>query len=321
MRLFQNANYPFVEKRYIFFVISAVLVVASIIVIIVNGINWSTDFTGGVSLIINMQPKDPNVQPLSIDNLRKVINEAGFREAEIQFIGDPSNATFQIKVGGEDVNKIKDQITEVLATKLPQYVQGRDLQTDVIRQIDVVGAKAGMEMRNNAIMAVLIAMLFMIIYIWIRYEFTFGLMGILAIFHDVIILVGVFAFTQKEFTMTILAALLTLVGYSINDTIVIYDRIREDLKIYRKDPVPLIFNRAMNKTLSRTVITSGTTLVTSLALYFFGGPVIHDFALAMSLGVIIGTYSSIFIASNLVLETFVHTKMEKKALKQLTKKK
>jgi len=321
MRLFQNANYPFVEKRYIFFVISAVLVVASIIGIIVNGINWSTDFTGGVSLIINMQPKDPNVQPLSIDNLRKVINEAGFREAEIQFIGDPSNATFQIKVGGEDVNKIKDQITEVLATKLPQYVQGRDLQTDVIRQIDVVGAKAGMEMRNNAIMAVLIAMLFMIIYIWIRYEFTFGLMGILAIFHDVIILVGVFAFTQKEFTMTILAALLTLVGYSINDTIVIYDRIREDLKIYRKDPVPLIFNRAMNKTLSRTVITSGTTLVTSLALYFFGGPVIHDFALAMSLGVIIGTYSSIFIASNLVLETFVHTKMEKKALKQLTKKK
>lgn len=321
MRLFQNANYPFVEKRYIFFVISAVLVVASIIGIIVMGINWSTDFTGGVSLIINMQPKDPNVQPLSIDNLRKVINEAGFKEAEIQFIGDPSNATFQIKVGGEDVNKIKDQITEVLATKLPQYVQGRDLQTDVIRQIDVVGAKAGMEMRNNAIMAVLIAMLFMIIYIWIRYEFTFGLMGILAIFHDVIILVGVFAFTQKEFTMTILAALLTLVGYSINDTIVIYDRIREDLKIYRKDPVPLIFNRAMNKTLSRTVITSGTTLLTSLALYFFGGPVIHDFALAMSLGVIIGTYSSIFIASNLVLETFVHTKMEKKALKQLTKKK
>lgn len=321
MRLFQNANYPFVEKHYIFFVISAVLVVASIIVIIVNGINWSTDFTGGVSLIINMQPKDPNVQPLSIDNLRKVINEAGFKEAEIQFIGDPSNATFQIKVGGEDVNKVRDQITEVLATKLPQYVQGRDMQNDVIRQVDVVGAKAGMEMRNNAIMAVLIAMVFMIIYIWIRYEFTFGLMGILAIFHDVIILVGVFAFTQKEFTMTILAALLTLVGYSINDTIVIYDRIREDLKIYRKDPVPLIFNRAMNKTLSRTVITCGTTLLTSLALYFFGGPVIHDFALAMSLGIIIGTYSSIFVASNLVLETLVHTHTEKKALKQLTKKK
>ena len=321
MRLFQNANYPFVEKRYIFFVISAVLIVASILGIIIKGINWSTDFTGGVSIVINMQPKDKQVPPLEIEHLREVINDAGFKEAEIQFIGDPSNATFQIKVGGEDVNKIRDQITEVLTTKLPEYVQGRDLQTDVIRQVDVVGAKAGMEMRNNAIMAVLISMVFMIIYIWVRYEFTFGLMGIVALFHDVIILVGVFAFTQKEFTMTILAAILTLVGYSINDTIVIYDRIREDLKIYRKDSVPIIFNRAINKTLGRTVITGSTTFATAIALYFFGGPVIHDFALAMSLGIIIGTYSSIFIASNLVLETFVHTCTEKQAIKHLTKKK
>jgi preprotein translocase subunit SecF len=321
MRLFKNAKFPFVEKRYIFFTISAILVLASILGIIFKGINWSTDFTGGVSIIINMQPKDSKVPPLSIDNLRKVINDAGFKEAEIQFIGDSSNATFQIKVGGEDVNKVKEQITEVLTTQLPEYVQGRDMQNDVIRQIDVVGAKAGMEMRNNAIIAVLISMLFMIIYIWIRYEFTFGLMGIVALFHDVIILVGVFAFTQKEFTMTILAALLTLVGYSINDTIVIYDRIREDLKIHRKDSVPIIFNRAINSTLSRTVITGSTTLVTALSLYFFGGPVIHDFALAMSLGIIIGTYSSIFIASNLVLETFGHTRTEKQAIKHLTKKK
>jgi preprotein translocase SecF subunit len=161
----------------------------------------------------------------------------------------------------------------------------------------------------------------MIIYIWIRFEFTFGLMAILALAFDVVFVLGVFALTGKEVTMQIIAALLTIVGYCINDTIVVFDRIREDLKIYRKDPVKEVFNRAINTTLSRTILTAGTTLITALSLYFFGGAVLHDFALAISLGIIVGTLGSIFLASGLVVDTYkVAAVEEKKAVQKLTRK-
>lgn len=320
MRLFKNTNVPFVQNRKIFFILSAILVIAAIVGIFVRGFNWSTDFKGGVTVIVNMKPESANVPALNIDELRRVINEGGFTAAEIQYIGDREDDTFQIKVAGSDATSIKDKILEVISTQLGAYTEGRNLQKDVIREFNTVGAKAGLEMRNNAILAVALALLLMIIYIWIRFEFTFGLMAIVALFHDVIIIVGIFSWTGKEITMSIVAALLTIVGYSINDTIVIFDRIREDLKIYRKDPVQVIFNRSMNETLSRTIITAGTTLFTALALYFFGGPVIHDFAFAMSLGIIFGTYSSIFVASNLVLDTIKATHQEKQSIKKLTKK-
>jgi preprotein translocase subunit SecF len=320
MRILQHANFPFVQSRFVVYIIAGILLLASIVGLITFGLNWSTDFTGGVSAVINMTPKDPGVPPLNIDELRKVVNDGGFEEAEIQYIGAQSNASFQIKVKGSDANATKNKLIEVISSKLPQYTQGRDLQNDVLREISMVGARAGSEMRTNVIIAVAIALLLMIIYIWIRFEFTFGLMAIVALFFNVMVVVGVFAFTGKEVTMQIIAALLTIVGYAINDTIVVFDRIREDLKIYRKDPVPVIFNRAMNSTLSRTIITGGSTLLTALALYFFGGPVIHDFSLAIFLGIIIGTLSSIFIASNLVLDTIKATHQERQSIKHLTKK-
>ena len=161
----------------------------------------------------------------------------------------------------------------------------------------------------------------MIIYIWFRFELTFGLMAIFALFHDVFIIVGIFALTGKEITVQIIAALLTIVGYSINDTIVIFDRIREDLKVYRKDTIPVVFDRAINKTLSRTTITSATTLFCALALYFFGGSVLHDFAFAISLGIFFGTFSSIFVASNLVVDLNLITHKEKQTMQALIKKK
>ncbi len=320
MRLFKNSNFPFVQHRKVFYAISVVLLLVSVAGVIVKGLNWSTDFKGGVSTIVNLKAKDPAVEPLHIDQLRKVINEAGFKDSEIQFIGPREECTFQIKMGGEDDKAVKEQLLKVLNKDLAEYTKNRDLDNEVIQEFNTVGARAGMEMRNKALMAVGIALVLMVIYVGIRFEFTFGLMAILALFHDVMIIVGVFAWTGKEITMTIIAALLTIVGYSINDTIVIFDRIREDLKIYRKDDIPVIFNRSINATLSRTVITVGTTLLTSLALYFFGGPVIHDFALAMNLGIIFGTYSSIFIASNLVLDAIKGTKRERRAVKQMTKK-
>ncbi|MFO8145297.1 MAG: protein translocase subunit SecF [Candidatus Syntrophosphaera sp.] len=321
MRIFKNANFPFVNIRYIAYAISIALILAALIILIAKGLNWSTDFTGGVTAQINLKPTAEGVEPLNIDKLRTVINESGFEEAEIQFVGNEADATFQIKVKGENEEKIKEQLTEVVSTQLGEYTQGRDIQNDVFLEISTVGAKAGTQMRTNAIIAVLIALLLMIIYIWIRFEFSFGLMAIVALFHDVLIIVGIFALTGKEITMTVIAALLMIVGYSINDTIVVFDRIREDLKIYRKDKVSDIFNRAMNTTLSRTAITAGTTLLTSMALLFFGGTVIHDFALAITLGILFGTYSSIFVASNLVLDFYKVSHQEKQAIRHLTKKK
>ncbi len=320
MRLLKNTNIPFVQNRKLFFAISAIMVIVAIVGIVVKGFNWSTDFKGGVTLIVSLKPLDSKVPALKIGELRKVINDAGFQEAEIQFIGEEAKAEFQIKVAGEDAEKISGKVTEVLAAQLGDYVKGRSMDDDVILEKNSVGPKAGAEMRDKAILAVSLALLLMIIYIWIRFEFIFGLMGIVALFHDVLIILGIFAWTGREITMSIVAALLTIVGYSINDTIVIFDRIREDLKIYRKDPVPVIFNRSINETLSRTVITAGTTLLTALALFFFGGPVIHDFAFAMSLGIIFGTYSSIFVASNLVLDAIKVSHQEKQSIKKLTKK-
>ncbi len=319
MRLFQNANLQFVKYRKVAYIISAVTLIIAVAAVAVKGLNWSTDFEGGVNATINMIPKEGKVPALNIDQLRKVISAGGFKEAEIQYIGAREDGNFQIKVKSQDPESVKEKLTGILNSELADYTANRS-QDDIFREISTVGAKAGLEMRTAAIWAVLIALLLMIIYIWIRFEFTFGLMGILALFHDVMLIVGVFAITGKEISMSIIAALLTIVGYSINDTIVVYDRIREDLKIYRKDSIPEVFNRAINKTLSRTVLTAGTTLLTALALLIFGGSVIHDFALAMTLGIFFGTYSSIFVASNLVIDTYHLSHREKQSIKHLTKK-
>ncbi|HNT52542.1 MAG TPA: protein translocase subunit SecF [Candidatus Syntrophosphaera sp.] len=320
MRILKNANLPFVRIRYIAYAISAALLIMALVGLIIRGLNWSTDFTGGLTAQVNLKPAQAGTPQLNIDKLRKVINDNGFKEAEIQYVGDPQDAVFQIKLKGDSEEETQTQLGKILTTQLSDYTAGRDM-SEIFSEVNKVGPKAGTEMRTNAIIAVLIALLLIIIYIWIRFEFTFGLMAIVALFHDVLCIVGIFAITGKEITMQIVAALLTIVGYSINDTIVVFDRIREDLKIYRKDPIPVVFNRAINTTLSRTVITAGTTLLTALALYFFGGPVIHDFAFAITLGLIFGTYSSIFVASNLVIDTYKFTHKEKQSIQHLTKKK
>lgn len=326
MRLFTNTNIPFVKIRYIAYAISVVLILAGLFGIISKGLNWSIDFTSGVSAKVNLKALDSNVPNPPISKLRAVLKNNGFPEAEIQHIGDPENGSFLIKIKSKtdsaDVSSdAKDKILSILQDSFPENVKGRDLGREVIEEIYVVGPKVGGELRTQAMLAVIVSLILMIIYIWFRFEFTFGLMGILALFHDVIIIVGIFALTGKEISIQIIAALLTIVGYSINDTIVIFDRIREDLKVYRKEPVTTVFNRSINNTLSRTTITAGTTLFTALALYFFGGTVLNDFAFAMVLGIFFGTYSSIFVASNLVLDFYHISHKEKKAIQHLTKKK
>jgi len=170
-----------------------------------------------------------------------------------------------------------------------------------IRSAEVIGPKIGAEMRNKAVLAVLYALGGMLVYLALRFEFVYGLAAVLAVFHDVIITLGFFSLTDKEITLNVVAALLTLVGYSMNDTIVVFDRIREVLKLSRRELTPAIVNDSINQTLSRTVLTSGLTLISALALWLFGGPVLNGFAFALVVGVIVGTYSSIFIASPILV--------------------
>jgi preprotein translocase SecF subunit len=319
MRFLSKTNLPFVKIRYYAYVLSLLIFLVGLYGIFIKGMNWSIDFTGGVAMELNLAPAQSSTPPLEIEHLRTVLYENGFNDAEIQRIGLMGTSHFLIKTKGT-TKGTGTQIIQILKDKLPEYIQGRDINKDVVLQIDEVGPKVGEELRSQALFAVLLSLLLMIIYIWIRFELTFGISAILAIFHDVFCIVGIFAITGKEITIQIIAALLTIVGYSINDTIVIYDRIREDLRIYRKDPYESVFNNAMNKTLSRTIITAGTTMLTALSLYFFGGTVIHDFAFAMVLGLLFGTYSSIFIASNLVIDYYHITHHEKASLQTLTSK-
>ena len=326
MRLFKNTKIPFVKYRKVSYVISGILMLASLIALIVNGLNWSVDFTSGVSAKINLKAKDSSVPTLKVGELRRVLRANGFPEADIQNIGEAKDALFLVKMKSKhDTDEVsadsKDRIMEIIQTNFPKYVEGRNLETEVVEEFYVVGPKVGGELRSQALIAVLVALVLMIIYIWFRFELTFGVIAIFALFHNVFITIGAFAITGKEMTFQIIAALLTIVGYSINNTIVIFDRIREELRLNRGEPLAPLFDRAINATLSRTVITTLTTLFSSLALLFFGGSVLHDFAFAMTLGVILGTYSSIFIASPLVLDIFVLTGKEKKSVKTLTKKK
>lgn len=326
MRLLKQTNFPFVRIRYYAYAISVILILAGIAGVMVNGLNWSIDFTSGVAAKVNLKPADTTVPPLKIEKLRSVLTSNGYPEAEIQFVGPVEDASFMIKIKSKTSTSnvsadTKGNILDLIQQNLPEYTKGKDISKDVIEEIYEVGPKVGGELRTAAMLAVVVSLVLMIVYIWFRFEFTFGLMAILALFHDVMIIVGIFAITGREITVQIIAALLTIVGYSINDTIVIFDRIREDLKIHRKEPMAEVFNRSINQTLSRTIITAGTTLLTALALYFFGGSVLHDFAFAMCLGIFFGTYSSIFVASNLVIDLNSITHKEKQAVQHLTKRK
>jgi preprotein translocase subunit SecF len=170
-----------------------------------------------------------------------------------------------------------------------------------VRQVEVVGPKVANDLKKQAAQATLFALAGMLVYIWFRFEWIYGVAAVLAVFHDTIITIGFFSLFDKEITLTVIAALLTLVGYSMNDTIVIFDRIRENLKIYRREPLESLINKSVNQTLSRTILTSGLTFVTVMALFLFGGPVLNGFSFALVIGIIIGTYSSVFIASPIVL--------------------
>jgi preprotein translocase SecF subunit len=299
MQIFVNPNFDFMGKRRLALALSGIATLIAIGSLIAHGgPRLSVDFTGGTFVEARFD------RPMDEGQLRAAVQAIGLT-TEIQKVGTENDYIFRMQEQ-EVAEKSKQYLSSGIANPfgLIEHAikkQMPDVQVTLRRQ-ETVGPKIGGELRNRAGQAVLVALLLMLIYIALRFPgLSFAVSAVIALFHDVILTLGVFSILDKEVSLTVLAALLTIAGYSINDTIVVYDRIREELKARRREPFEKVVNRAVNLTLSRTLLTGLTTIFALFALLFLGGTVIHDFALVMLIGVIWGTYSSVFVASSLVV--------------------
>ena len=281
-----GTNIPFVSNHRFFFVMSIVLVIASVALFMFRGLNYGIDFKGGILIEIRVS----EAPDLSV--FRSQLSGLGLGEVGLQEFGSPTDILIRVQRqdGGE-----KAQQAAVAAVK---EALGTGIE---YRRTEFVGPKVSKELFWNGIQAVGFAILAILIYIWFRFEWQFGLAAVVALVHDVLSTVGLFSLLWLDFNLSTVAAILTIAGYSINDTVVVFDRVRENLRKYKTLSLLELFNRSVNETLSRTVMTSVTTLLALLALYFLGGEVIRGFSLAMIWGVVIGTYSSICVAVPLLL--------------------
>jgi len=293
MQFFSKANIDFIGNRKIGYIVSSSLILIGLIALIVRGgPNYGVDFRGGTSMRIEFNT------PVKIDQVRSSMNEIGYGDAEIK-----QSMLGQGQTAKEEFILRVPVLTSEESTKIIDHLKKKFGADHVsIRSIDTVGPKVGGELRRAAIYAILLSLLFILIYISWRFELRFAVGAIIPLFHDVLITLGVFGLLNLEISLAVVAAFLTIVGYSLNDTIVVFDRIRENLKTLRREKYEDIVNRSINETLSRTVITSLTTLFVVVVLFFFGGEVIHNFSFALMVGIIVGTYSSIFVASPIVVE-------------------
>lgn len=280
---FKNIDY--VGKFKVFGSISLLIVIACIVGFFTKGLNYGVDFRGGVEIQVQFHQK------VELGELRALMEENKVAMSQLQSIGDESQNEFLLKLETDkgDLNAVSNQVNTVLSTK---YGEGK---YEILKN-DIVGPKAGAELRTSAFKAIAWAILAIMIYLALRFDYKFAPGAIAALLHDVVIIIGAFILTQKEFSLQIIAALLAIIGYSVNDTVVIYDRVREIESSHPHLSTMEIVNRALNETMSRTIITSLTVLGVSLIMLFFGGSVIHDFFFAMTVGVILGVYSTIYIA-------------------------
>lgn len=281
-----DTNVPFMEFGRPAFVGSGAAVLASIVLFLVLGLNLGIDFRGGSVVRVQFQSE------VNISQVRDRIGGLGLGDVQIQEIGDKNEIMIRIEQqpGGDAAQQ--EASREVLDAL------GADVE---LRSKEVIGPTVSGELATQSAIAVIAAIFAVLVYIWFRFEWQFSLGAVAALVHDVVVTIGVFAILQLEFNLSIIAAILTIVGYSLNDTVVVYDRVRENLRKYKKLPLQELLNQSINQTLSRTILTSVTTLVALLSLYFLGGDVIRGFVFAMIWGVLIGTYSSICIASPLLL--------------------
>jgi preprotein translocase subunit SecF len=275
-------------------ILSAVLILISIGSLIYHkGPNWGVEFTGGSEIQIKL------VKDVGPEQIKSTLDKAGYPPEEVQRIGLQSDNEYLIRFSADLVKF--EQIQSFQKTLEGIMNSDPEFKGGSILRVDYIGPKVGAELIEKAIIAILLGCVGILIYVMLRFEFAFAIGAVLALVHDTIITIGAVSITDKEFTLTIIAALLTIIGYSVNDTIIIFDRIRENLKKGGRATFEEIVNDSVNQTLSRTILTSSTVFIVLLCLFFLGGSVIHDFAFALIVGVIVGTFSSVFVASAIVI--------------------
>ncbi len=286
-----GTHIPFMKDRFWSFPLSGTLVIASIVLYFIFNLNFGIDFKGGT--LIEVRTAE---QVADIGDMRGKLDALGLGDVEVQEFGSPDTVLIRVETqeAGEEGH---EQAQQNVVTKVKETLGN----TVEYRRVEVVGPRVSGELASAGSIAVISALFAVLVYIWFRFEWQFALGAVVATSHDVILTIGVFALLQMEFNLSTIAAVLTIVGYSLNDTVVVYDRIRENLRKYKKKPLPEVLDLSINQTLSRTLLTSLTTLLALGSLYFLGGEVIRSFTFAMIWGVFVGTYSSIFIAAPLLI--------------------
>ncbi len=304
-------NIDFLGKRKLAMSFSLLLVIISLSSLAIRGLSFGIDFTGGTLVEVSYQ------DTVAIDDVRSTLSTEGFTDAIVQYFGTAKEVMIRVPLEGEEKGaQVSERIMLALHNEQNEFVtdinpvskeqacsiNGQQQVCQVqMRRVEFVGPQVGDELANQGGLAMLYALFGILAYVAFRFEWRFAVGSVIALVHDVVITLGIFSVFQMEFTLTVLAALLAVIGYSLNDTIVVFDRIRENFRKMRKETPLAIMNISINQTLPRTMLTSFTTLLVLVSLYFFGGDIIHNFSVALILGVVIGTYSSIFIASPSVL--------------------
>lgn len=303
MRFFKQPRINFIGPRRRAMLLSLAIILAGAVSVAVHrGFNTSIDFAGGTLVEIRFD------EPIPLSDVRAVVEGAGFSGAEVTHFGSPNEVLVKVKnVGAEAEAGVEGAMSasdaaQLIADELEAAFTGTVVDSVDMRRVESVGPKIGSELKSAAFLAIVYSLLGIVVYISWRFEFRFAIAAIIALIHDVLITLGFFSVTSREVSIPVIAAILTIVGYSLNDTIVVFDRIREDLKARKREGYSAVVNASINETLSRTIITSLTTLVVVVCLVTLGGAVIQDFALTLMVGVIVGTYSSIFIASPILVE-------------------
>jgi preprotein translocase subunit SecF len=284
----KTTTYPFMHTRRAWYGVSTLAILVSIVLLFWHGLNFGIDFTGGV-LLEFAYPQAANV-----DHAREALREANYGEANVQTFGDERSIMIRVLPhADQDVNQVSKAVTDALKKLDPQVE---------LRRAEVVGAQVGEELTNQGGLAVLFTFILIGIYTWFRFQWKMGVSAVIATLHDPLIILGFFAVTQIPFDLAVLAAILAVIGYSLNDTVVVFDRVRENFHLMRRAAPEQVMDASINQTLSRTIITSGATLLVVVVLLIYGGETLRGFSWALTIGIIVGTYSSIYVAGALALD-------------------
>jgi len=297
VEFFRSTNIDWLGKKWAFLGFSLIFSVAGVLSLLFwHHLPLGVDFTGGTQVTVHFSAAPHE------DHIRDAMNAAHVKDARIQRISTPGGGQSNDVIVSLPINSAQDTAHDQGRAEVENALTANYHDSGfTVQSVDIVGPTAGKQLQRQALFATLYSLIGMLVYLWFRFELIYGVAAVVAVFHDTLITIGAFSLTNQEISLTVIAAILTLIGYSMNDTIVVFDRIREDLKENRRETLAETVNRAINQTLSRTVLTSGLTFLTVLSLYLFGGEVLHGFSFALVVGILIGTYSSIAVAAPMLV--------------------